>query len=268
MREAPPLQESRDAPTAEELVLAGASCAFGGGADTFMLSRYVERLAALDGGIDTDGSAAAVLHQLLVALWENGWQPMDVMHVVRREWPQRVGRLALTAIAHEAHVSGALSRAPEEWAGQLRAIGAEGSSRTPAVHRWWAAEGLSADDGWRDVLRLAGQLGRLPKLQALGAPPSQWRGAHARRPAAGTVEPKALAKIRALLAKAESTDYPDEAEALTAKAQDLMTRYAIDAAVLHAKQGNNVAEEVRSRRVHIDKPYPDAKVTLLDSVAR
>ena len=262
------MREKREAPSVEALVLSGASSAYGGGADTFLLSRYVERLAALDGGIDTDGAAAAVLHRLLGALWERGWQPMDVMHVVRREWPQRVGRLALAVIAHEAHVSGAMTRAPEEWAGQLRAIGAEGSSRMPAVHRWWAAEGLSAADGWRDVLRLVGQLGQLPTLQALGAPPSQWGRTRVVRPAAGSVEPKALAKIRGLLAKAESTDYPDEAEALTAKAQDLMTRYAIDAAVLHAKQGNSVTEEVRSRRVHIDKPYPEAKVALLDAVAR
>jgi len=45
-----------------------------------------------------------------------------------------------------------------------------------------------------------------------------------------------------------------------------MTRYAIDAAVLHAEQGSTVAEDVRSRPVHIDKPYPDAKVALLDAV--
>jgi len=252
----------------EELVLSAASYAFGAGADTVVLDRHVERLARLDSGIDSDGGAAAVLHRMLGALWEHGWQPMDVLHVVRREWPQRVGRLALAVIAHEAHTSGALSRAPDEWAGQLRAIGADTSSRLPAVHGWWVAERISAVDGWRDVLRLVGQLAQLPKLQMLGAAPSQWRRTQHVRAAAGTVEPKALAKIRGLLAKAESTDFPEEAEALTAKAQDLMTRYAIDSAVLHAEQGSRVADEVRSRRVHIDKPYPDAKVALLDSVAR
>ena len=43
-----------------------------------------------------------------------------------------------------------------------------------------------------------------------------------------------LRRIRGLLAKAESTEFPDEAEALTAKAQELMTRHAVDAALLDA----------------------------------
>jgi len=90
---------------------------------------------------------------------------------------------------------------------------------TPAVYGWWTAERISAADGWRDVLRLVGQFGQLPMLQMLAPPPSQWGRTQPVRPPTGTVEPKALAKIRGLLAKAESTDYPDEADALTAKAQ-------------------------------------------------
>ena len=35
---------------------------------------------------------------------------------------------------------------------------------------------------------------------------------------------KVLGRVRALLAKAESTTFPEEAEALTAKAQELMAR--------------------------------------------
>jgi hypothetical protein len=40
--------------------------------------------------------------------------------------------------------------------------------------------------------------------------------------------------VRALLAKAESTTYPEEADALTAKAQELMARHSIDRAMLDA----------------------------------
>ena len=36
-----------------------------------------------------------------------------------------------------------------------------------------------------------------------------------------------LERVRALLAKAESTTFPEEADALTAKAQQLMTRHAL-----------------------------------------
>ena len=43
---------------------------------------------------------------------------------------------------------------------------------------------------------------------------------------------RVYAKVRALLRKAESTSFPAEADALTAKAQDLLTRYALDVALV------------------------------------
>ena len=75
-----------------------------------------------------------------------------------------------------------------------------------------------------------------------------------------------LRRIRALLAKAESTEYPDEAEALTAKAQELMTRHAVDAALLDAG-GTPQRADVATRRVHVDDPYVRAKTQLLGAVA-
>ena len=72
-----------------------------------------------------------------------------------------------------------------------------------------------------------------------------------------------LSKIRALLSKAEATTFVDEAEAFTAKAQDLMTRYAIDEALLEDSAGE---AEVVARRIHIDNPYAQAKVQLLSTV--
>ena len=257
-----------EAPSLEQLMLAGACVAFGSEADERLLDMHVEQLARLDPDVDSAGSAAGMLQSLLSGLWEQGWQPMDLVHVVRRAWPQRIVRLVVAVIAQNAHANGASSRAPEEWAAQLRAIGADSRDGAPAVNGWCAEELLSASEGWRDALRLLGQLGVLPALEVLSPPPSQWGVSQRTRDAAGAVEPKTLAKIRGLLAKAESTDFPEEAEALTAKAQDLMTRYAIDVAVLHAEQGSGLAGDVRARRVHIDRPYPDGKVQLLDSVAR
>jgi hypothetical protein len=43
-----------------------------------------------------------------------------------------------------------------------------------------------------------------------------------------------LDRVRALLAKAESTEFPKEAEALSARAQELMARHRIDRALLAA----------------------------------
>jgi uncharacterized protein DUF2786 len=72
-----------------------------------------------------------------------------------------------------------------------------------------------------------------------------------------------LARVRGLLNKAESTEFPEEAEALTAKAQELMARYAIDRAALE----DPAPSAVEIRRLKVDDPYARAKVVLLQTVA-
>ncbi|MEO5876499.1 MAG: DUF2786 domain-containing protein [Streptosporangiaceae bacterium] len=74
-----------------------------------------------------------------------------------------------------------------------------------------------------------------------------------------------LQKIRALLAKAESTDYPEEAEALSTRAQELMARHSIDRALLDAAAGSR--ESPAGRRVPVASPYEMPKATLLHVVA-
>ena len=73
-----------------------------------------------------------------------------------------------------------------------------------------------------------------------------------------------LKKVRALLAKAESTEFEAEAEALTAKAQELMTLHAIDHALLHPEDADHAPGVIR---LPIDAPYADAKSWLLQVVA-
>jgi hypothetical protein len=73
-------------------------------------------------------------------------------------------------------------------------------------------------------------------------------------------------KVRALLAKAESTTFQAEAEACTAKAQELMERYAIDEAMLAGDRPRS--GKATSMRVRIDAPYARPKVVLLSAVAR
>jgi hypothetical protein len=76
-----------------------------------------------------------------------------------------------------------------------------------------------------------------------------------------------LDKVRALLAKAESTTFDAEAEAFTAKAQELMARHRIDRALLAARGNRHGSEEPGSRRFWVDNPYADAKAVLLSNVA-
>lgn len=74
-----------------------------------------------------------------------------------------------------------------------------------------------------------------------------------------------VSKVQALIAKAESTEFPDEAEAFMAKAQELMTRHAIDLAMLGT---NHVDRGVpTSELVVVHAPYASAKTSLLASIA-
>jgi len=78
-------------------------------------------------------------------------------------------------------------------------------------------------------------------------------------------DPGVLHKVRSLLAKAESTSFPEEAEALTAKAQQLMDRHAIDQAVLGAASGS--AGRPEGRTVAVEAPYARPKFQLLSVLA-
>ena len=69
-----------------------------------------------------------------------------------------------------------------------------------------------------------------------------------------------LDKVRALLAKAESTQFEAEAEAFTAKAQELMTRHRIDRAVLNAS--DDLGDAPAGRRLGIDDPYADVRQSM------
>lgn len=82
------------------------------------------------------------------------------------------------------------------------------------------------------------------------------------RPRARSGDPRILEKVRALLAKAESTTFPEEAEALSAKAQELMARHSIDEAMV-----GGVDDGPAGVRVAIDDPYAGAKSVLLAVVA-
>jgi len=75
-----------------------------------------------------------------------------------------------------------------------------------------------------------------------------------------------FARIRALLAKAESTEFPAEAEVFTAKAQALMSDARIDEAAVRANSGERSASRVSATRIGIDEPYISSKRSLLHVV--
>lgn len=75
---------------------------------------------------------------------------------------------------------------------------------------------------------------------------------------------KGLRRIRGLLAKAESTDFGEEAEALIAKAQELMSTYSIDEAMVGMATNG---EGATARTMSIKAPYWKSKVSLAAHVA-
>jgi len=73
-------------------------------------------------------------------------------------------------------------------------------------------------------------------------------------------------RIQALLDKAASTSYPAEAEALLSKAQELMTRHAIDEASLESSHRGG--RGIVARELMVEVPYASAKTALLGAVLR
>ncbi len=218
--------------------------------------------------LDTDGLVTRTLLGALDETWERGWQPADVAHVARRKATAGSVPLVTALIAEHARRTGAASRAPDSWVGQLRELGALGETPTvdgTVVAAWQRSERRSPAEAWRIALQLLGTLRTTARIEVLVPPPSRWGAARVRADGPSTGgDDRALRVIRGLLAKAESTEFAEEAEALTAKAQELMTRHAVDAAVL---QGALPPGDVETRRVHVTEPYVRAKVQLLGAVA-
>jgi len=115
------------------------------------------------------------------------------------------------------------------------------------------------------AIELLGLLARLGPVAELLPPPGGLRAERwaQLRPVPEGIDTKVLTKVRALLAKAESTTFPEEAEALTAKAAELMARHALDRAMV---EGSSLADPI-GRRLGIDDPYALAKAILLQVVA-
>ncbi|TJZ45440.1 DUF2786 domain-containing protein [Streptomyces piniterrae] len=220
--------------------------------------------------------------------WAGGWQPADLERIVRREAADAtLATLVVDAIAAEAaRPSKAEAARDPRWEGQLRRLGAE---------VWWESDrgyldalarrrrGSRFETGY-DVLAALRIIARLPRLTPLPAPqPARkvagggrltgaFSTAGARSGPGGEAASRALGRIRGLLAKAEATDFAEEAEALSAKAQELMARHSIDEALLAGAAGaagspGGAAGGPSAVRIGIEGPYEQAKALLLDAVA-
>jgi hypothetical protein len=217
----------------------------------FRAALYTDDDTALDTGASllaadpaTDAELARRGAEFVAQAWRRGWQPADVVRIVRRELDDT--HVRLTAALIRAQAPGDRPRGPR-WTAQLAQL--EESDENPArADRFTHATA---------VLELYRLLLRLPALEPLEDP----RQGHG--------EPRGdarmLGRIRALLAKAEATGFPEEAEALTAKAQELMARHSVDEALLDARA--SAKDTPGACRIGVEPPYEQAKAVLLDAVA-
>jgi hypothetical protein len=202
-------------------------------------ARYRDLVAALAGGPPgLAGELDSVAREVLAVVWERNWDAAEV----GRQAERRLGA------GHARYV--------EEIVGG-----------TPA-----SEVGLKTPDAVARAIEVFALLLSLPPLPRLGDAPPGLR----RRPARSGQDPRVLGKIRALLAKAESTTFAEEAEALSAKAQELMAKHAIDAAMVGAGAdersamaggGADGGDRPTGIRVPVDDPYAGAKSILLSEVA-
>lgn len=207
---------------------------------------------------------------LLGLLWANGWQPSELIRFVRRSTSASGDRLAESGVLVD-HSRREASTLHPAWAAQVEAL----TSRAPGDKRGWVSlwgvdEGIDGTDWIESVLGVLAALYSCGPLEELIPPPGSTRRSPATTDPSSAADP-VLEKVRALLAQAESTSFEAEAEVFTAKAQELMTRHAIDLAmVAEADQGavgGCNTERPETIRVPIDDPYVDMKSLMLQVVA-
>ncbi|QES49423.1 aromatic acid decarboxylase [Streptomyces venezuelae] len=229
---------------------------------------YGQDDAGLDSGaslLAADPAAWSGVGQALLArgetyirqAWERGWQPADVLRLVRRDLEERELRITGDLIAAEGR---RYARLPARWPEVKGEVwwGADTEYAVQLAQRE-RTDRFTLATAVLEVLRL---LIRLPSIEPVGPVP----GDPAEVLEAAHIEPRMLARIRALLAKAEATGYPEEAEALSAKAQELMARHTVDEALL-AERGGAPGQTPGACRIGVEPPYEEAKAVLLDAVA-
>lgn len=212
---------------------------------------------------DLDVAADTVMVEAIQAAWEAGWQPSDLHELARRKLKPSGVRYLAEAIVLESQRYSVATLHPR-WRVDLAVIsaGIVAGAQAPQMCGWAARHAVDRCAALTVVLEVLGLLDNLPALEPLLPLPGACR--HSDH-SVSAVDGKALARVRALLAKAEATQFPEEAEALSAKAQELMSRYSLHQAMTDHDHGR--AAVAAGRRMWIDNPYAGAKAMLVQAVA-
>ena len=245
----PPLTDSDTVTHATALLTELATAGRGGPDD---VGRVRALLVDRWGDAVLDPAADRALLGAVDPLWSRGWTPRDVVEVLRRRLGPGVVALLGDVLAADAR------RRPATWSLPGVDAGVWWDVGRPLVAQWRSVRGLAGADALEWVVHLVGEARRLPPLPAVrgGTDAADDTGA----------DPRVLARVRGLLAKAESTSFPEEAEALSAKAQELMARHALERVAVEATAGT-APSTASVRRLWLDAPYTAAKSSLVHQVA-
>ncbi|QLY28275.1 DUF2786 domain-containing protein [Nocardia huaxiensis] len=231
--------------------------------DSAVAQRCAAQLATLS--LDEVPRAAdAASTRIVEATFGNGWLPADIHQIAQRRTDAFAVGYLIDRIAAYARPFPPAT-VDQTWLAQLDELAADiwWSQPTPHLAQWASKHLLTTEEALATVIEALALLLVLPKLELIRPLPGT---APAHPVAHHQVDEKTLGRVRGLLAKAESTSYPEEAEALSAKAQELITKYALDRALLEA--ATTTLDLPGAHRIWLDTPYTDAKALLIDVVAR
>jgi hypothetical protein len=264
-----PAEPVSEAAWVRRLVGAAVECHLRG--DAAGVTELVHALAGFDDGV-VMRHAGEELRRALPWLWDAGWQPAEVVRQARRT-SARAGRLVAAAVLAD-HAGRQAASLDERWARQVDelAAAARPAYRVAATPDWALdfarREGLRGETLAAAVVDAVGTCSSVGRLPSILPPPGRSRSdstGSANPRAKATADEPLLAKVRALLNKAESTTFEAEAATFTAKAQELMARHSLDAARLWDRAGRD--ERPITIRLPLDEPYIAAKSLLLQFVA-
>ncbi|MGW0431124.1 DUF2786 domain-containing protein [Micromonospora sp. NPDC003197] len=245
------------------------------------VERRLDQLTVEDPAL-VDSVLADAFQRAVGRLWQRGWLPADLVRVVRRRHGNRAADLVIEQITAQLRGYPAAT-VPQRWQDQLREWGITVGAATTTDHRltaWSGRQRLDRSEALRDAVHVLAVLTRLPEIGRITPLPGTPRPGTL---AAGSAQAgiplteRVLGRVRGLLAKAESTEFPQEAEALSAKAQQLMARHSIDRALLDLQAGgtarrpagvpDGTGRQPLAVRIGVDAPYEQAKALLLQEVA-
>ena len=203
-----------------------------------------------------EAAADLVLVELAAMLRTQGWSATDLWQVTSRKLDRLAESLLVDTLAADnaRRAAATVTSAQRE---QLSRLGAAvwWERDRPHLGQWARRNRLAGPAAVWVVLRLAALWGRLPALPVPARESAHRSG----------VDERMLAKVRALLAKAESSQFPEEAETLSAKAQELMSRYSVERALVDDPA--RVGPQGSVRRIWLDSPYLGPKAHLVSAVA-